>query len=227
MMQGCCTPPPPHGTPACLSRSSSCLALLFAPSSWVFLFGLVPPPPVWGRACSRFGWPGPACGRPRMWPAVCSTEVRLQPLVSVIVTYSLPCCPFPLANGAPVPALMRLSLILHRPPSGLREFDPGWAGPLGGDGGRAGDREHNTHTHRRETHGLGPGLLHPPPAHPPAWYPPLAPLPSAVCDNSHRDRAGWGHDPRDSPGFRRIGSTSRCQTTNCRWDWDLLVSRFP
>ena len=52
-------------------------------------------------------------------------------------------------------------------------------------------------------------------------------LPRAVCDNSHRDRAGWGHDPRDNPRFRRMGSTSRCQTANCRWDWNFLVSRFP
>ena len=34
------------------------------------------------------------------------------------------------------------------------------------------------------------------------WYAhPGPPLPRAVCDNSHRDRAGWGHDPRDSPSF--------------------------
>ena len=65
----------------------------------------------------------------------------------------------------------------------------------------------------------GPGLL-PPPT-------PPAPLPRAVCDNSHTDRAGWGHDPRDSPRFRRIGSTSRCQTANCRWDWNCWCHVSP
>ena len=60
----------------------------------------------------------------------------------------------------------------------------------------------------------------------PGCYPPprpRPPFPGLPATN----RVGWGHDPRDSPRFRWIGSTSRCQTANCGWDWDLLVSRFP
>ena len=69
MMQGCHTPPPPppHGTPlAC--QVGSCLVWPCCFPRLV-LFGLVPSPPVeWGL---RSFWLAP----PRLWGAVCSTEV--------------------------------------------------------------------------------------------------------------------------------------------------------
>ena len=69
MMQGCHTPPPPTPWYPPL------------PVKWVVvLFGLVAfpvwsclassPPPLWSVACGLFG-----CPPPRLWEAVCSTEV--------------------------------------------------------------------------------------------------------------------------------------------------------
>ena len=61
---------------------------------------------------------------------------------------------------------------------------------------------------------------------PPPQYPPL---PRAVCDNSHRDRAGWGHDLRDSPRFRLSENGIDIAMSNRQLSLRLgfLVSRFP
>ena len=116
-----------------------------------------PLPLLWGGACGRFGLPAPPA-----WGSVFFRDmVWLLPLVSsnVIVTCSLPykirCCSCLLANGAPVPALMRFSapvkkhwlgsLVVRdrweqgRP--GARGREAGGGIPLGGGGGAA-TREH-------------------------------------------------------------------------------------
>ena len=65
-----------------------------------------------------------------------------------------------------------------------------------------------------------PGCHHPPPPH-------GILTPRAFCDNSHRDRAVWGHGPHDGPRFRRMGSTSRYQTVKSRWDWTFCCHVLP
>ena len=109
MMQGCCTPlpPRPHGIPLPVKSVLFLFGLVAFPLFWVVLFGLVLSPP---------------CGVGHRY-------------VLVAILENL-CWPFPPANGAPVPALMRLSLCeeaLVLPPSGLRGFVPvvreRWEGP--------------------------------------------------------------------------------------------------
>ena len=139
-------PPPPCGVgpvvflvgPAPFYRRMVWLLPLV--SSNVIVTCLVPSPPVgWGLWSF---WLAP----PRLCGAVCSTKicmVWLLPLVSsnVIVTCSLPykIALFLLANGAPVPALMRF--ILHRPLPlvCVRSFRLcGTAGSRGGSGAGGG-----------------------------------------------------------------------------------------
>ena len=148
------SPPPPHGIPppACQVGSRLVWPCCFP----VFLGGL-----VWPRPLPPYGvgpvvfLVGPACvlrwglgsfwlAPPRLCGAACSTEVwygccsLLAAMSSLRARYHTT---FLLANGAPIPALMRFSADL--PPSGLCGFVPvvrdRWTDTIGRGGGVARD----------------------------------------------------------------------------------------
>ena len=153
-------PPSPHPMVSPLAcQVGSCLVW---PCCFPVWSCLASSPPLWSGACCLFGWPRSSLPPPVGWGLwsfwlAPPRLVWLLPLVSsnVIARCSLPdrqgCCSF-LANGAPVPALMRLSAPVKKhwlgsfsivlPPSGLRGLVPvvrdRWEQGRPGPGGRGG-----------------------------------------------------------------------------------------
>ena len=169
------TPPPPMVSPlACQVGSCFFWACCF---SRLVLFGLVPSPPVEWDLWSF--WLAP----PRLWGAVCSTEVwygcchLLVAMSSLRARYhtKYDVALSSLQTVRPVPALMRFSAPVKKhwlgsfsvvlPRSGLRGFVPGRGGgiPWGGGGGARDPRAYNPD--------LAPPRLSPKPLNPKPWLP--------------------------------------------------------